>query len=77
MADGIDWLSWHAPYDDPGSSLSRRLALVRGHVTQWLDSTTGPVTVLSACAGDGRDLLGVLSARADRDQVSATLVEMD
>lgn len=33
--------------------------------------------MVSACAGDGRDLLGVLESRADADRVSALLVERD
>ena len=36
-----------------------------------------PVRVVSACAGDGRDLLGVLSGRPDADRVTALLVEHD
>lgn len=27
-----DWYSWHARYDDPGSSLSRRLAWVQDRI---------------------------------------------
>ena len=33
--------------------------------------------VVSACAGDGRDLLGALAGRSDAEQVSALLVEYD
>jgi hypothetical protein len=33
--------------------------------------------VLSVCAGDGRDLLGVLAEREDRRRVAATLLEYD
>ena len=43
-------------------------------------STTAPVkplTVVSACAGQGHDLLGVLSTRADASRVRATLLEYD
>lgn len=35
------------------------------------------MTVVSVCAGDGRDLLGALAGRADAGRVSATLVELD
>jgi hypothetical protein len=35
------------------------------------------VTVLSSCAGDGRDLIGVLQGRPDRARVRGTLVETD
>ncbi len=73
-----DWVAWHAAYGDPGSSLPRRLAVVRSEIGRWLDETAPrPVTVLSLCAGDGRDLLGALAGRADGGRVSATLVELD
>jgi hypothetical protein len=36
-----------------------------------------PVTVLSVCAGDGRDVLGVLGCRADAARVQVTLIESD
>jgi hypothetical protein len=75
MANSTDWAAWHSPYDDPTSPLSRRLAVVRGHISDWLDATSGPVTVVSACAGDGHDLIGVLESRADAKRVTATLVE--
>ncbi|GAB3257411.1 class I SAM-dependent methyltransferase [Kineosporia babensis] len=43
-----------------------------------LDAAAGrELTALSLCAGDGRDLIGVLSARPDADRVRATLVEID
>ncbi len=32
--------------------------------------------MLSLCAGDGRDVIGVLQSRPDTDRVSATLVEV-
>ena len=73
-----DWQAWHEPYADPASPLSRRLAVVQRHVGAWLEARGGaPARVLSLCAGDGRDLLGVLRDRGDRDAVDATLVELD
>lgn len=72
-----DWSKWHAPYDDPGSPLAGRLAVVQRHIEDWLDETPGAVRVLSACAGDGRDLLGVLGRRDDARRVTAELVELD
>jgi len=58
--------------------LSQRLEAVRAHIGRRLDeSAPHPVRVISACAGDGRDLLGVLSTRADADRVTALLVEYD
>lgn len=73
-----DWRAWHGDYADPGSPLSHRLAVVQAQIDGWLDDTAPrPVTVTSICAGDGRDLLGVLTSRSDADRVSATLVEAD
>ena len=74
-----DWLSWHEAYDDPSGSLARRLEVVKGRLTQALDGVTGrdPV-LLSLCAGDGRDVLGVLSARTATPQVAtAVLIERE
>lgn len=73
-----DWVAWHSDYEDPGSRLSQRLAVVQEHVDRWLTETApGDVTVLSFCAGDGRDLLEVLDRRSDAGRVSATLLETD
>lgn len=74
-----DWVAWHQPYGDPASSLSKRLAIVQAGIDRFLDQTSGrDVRVVSACAGDGRDLLGVLERRAaDRSRVHGTLVELD
>jgi hypothetical protein len=71
-----DYLSWHDQYDDPDSPLAWRLGVVRRLITEHLDSHDGPQRVLSLCAGDGRDVIGVLRARQDADRVEATLVEV-
>jgi len=71
-----DYERWHARYDDPGSDLSWRLGVVRGHLRDALDGRPGPVRALSLCAGDGRDLLGVLAERDDAARVRAVLVEV-
>lgn len=71
-----DWNEWHVAYDDPQSSLSRRLGVVRQQLATIVDAREpGPVYLLSLCAGDGRDVLPVLACR--RTQVSAVLVEID
>lgn len=78
MRAETDWHDWHRPYDDPDSPLSRRLRLVQEHVDRWLDERPEPaLTVVSACAGQGRDLLGVLAGRPDAARVRATLIEYD
>lgn len=58
-----NWQQWHRSYEDPSSSLSRRLAVVRRHVFDVLQGPhDAPLRVLSLCAGDGRDLLPALTA---------------
>ena len=71
-----NYLSWHDQYDDPDSPLAWRLGVVRRLITEHLDGHDGPQRVLSLCAGDGRDVIGVLQSRPDTDRVSATLVEV-
>jgi hypothetical protein len=74
----MDWKAWHAPYDEPGSPLDRRLRIVQRRIAQWLDENPErPLRVVSACAGQGRDLLEVLACRTDADRVRAVLVELD
>ena len=73
-----DWMEWHDAYSRPGSSLGDRLSTVRARIEQHLEETAPkPVRVISACSGDGRDLLGVLAGRTDAHRVSALLVEYD
>ena len=76
MTDLRDYEEWHRHYDDPDSSLSWRLRRVQAALHAALDRSPGPCRVLSACAGDGRDVIGVLRERADADRVSAVLVEL-
>ncbi|WP_327025170.1 methyltransferase domain-containing protein [Micromonospora sp. NBC_01739] len=78
MDDGKDWYDWHRPYTDPGSPLAHRLRLVQQHIAAWLDQRPDqPLSVLSMCAGQGHDLLGVLASRPDAGRVHATLIEYD
>jgi hypothetical protein len=73
-----DWVEWHRDYDDPGSLLSRRGALVQGHLRAELDrAPAGDMRLISLCAGQGRDVIGVLSGHPRRDDVRARLVELD
>jgi SAM-dependent methyltransferase len=78
VADNKDWVRWHDQYDDPQSSLSQRLEFVRAHVAGALDDAPpGPVSVVSLCAGQGRDVIGVLPDHPRRADVTAVLVELD
>lgn len=73
-----NWVRWHDPYDDPESSLHRRLLLVQQRIREFLDAApAGPLRVLSMCAGQGRDLLGVLPTHPRAADVRAVLVELD
>jgi len=73
-----DWVAWHRDYEDPSSSLSARLRRVRYHLSGALDrAPAGPVSVVSLCAGQGRDLIGVLPGHPRREDVRAVLIEAD
>jgi len=73
-----DCHEWHREYDEPGSPLTIRLALVQRRIRDALDAAPpGPIQVVSACAGQGRDVLGVLVDHPRRDDVRARLVELD
>jgi hypothetical protein len=73
-----DWVRWHEGYDDPASPLNARLALVQRHLSDGLAAAPpGPVSLVSLCAGQGGDVLGVLPAHPRRTDVRAVLVEID
>jgi hypothetical protein len=75
---GKDWVAWHGRYDDPSSGLAQRLRAVQGRIGAALDRVgPGPIRVVSMCAGQGRDLLGVLAEHPRGRDVSARLVELD
>jgi hypothetical protein len=73
-----DWLDWHKPYDDPSSRLSRRLAVVQQRLRETIDTVpAGQIRLISLCAGQGRDVIPVLAGHPRRNDVDATLVELD
>ena len=58
--------------------MDRRLRVVRRLIRAELQRRPrGPVRVLSLCAGDGRDLLGVLATWRHRGEVAGRLVDSD
>jgi hypothetical protein len=67
-----DYVAWHDRYDDPASNQAQRLGTVRRWIRRALDE--GARTLVSACAGDGRDVLGALRPG---DRVTGRLVELD
>jgi hypothetical protein len=73
-----DWVAWHRDYGDPASGLSARLRCVQRHLSRALDEVAaGPVRLVSLCAGQGHDVIGVLPGHRRRADVSAMLVEAD
>ena len=73
-----DWTQWHRDYDDPASLLSRRGEVVQGHLHAELErAPAGDIRLISLCAGQGRDVIGVLTGHPRRDDVRARLVELD
>jgi hypothetical protein len=75
------WVRWHRFYEDPDSPLSLRLRLVQGMVRSFLDAVpddrAGPIRIVSLCAGQGRDVIDVVSTHPRRRDVAALLVELD
>jgi hypothetical protein len=70
-----DWQQWHTGYDDPDSSLSRRLEVVRCYLAEALSEMPEPVRLISLCSGDGRDTIPVVAD--SKKDVDALLVELD
>lgn len=78
MSTGRDWVAWHDAYDDPQTPLARRLVAVQARITEALDQAPpGPLRAVSICAGQGRDLIGVLAEHPRGRDVTARLVELD
>ncbi|MGH9170572.1 MAG: SAM-dependent methyltransferase [Acidimicrobiales bacterium] len=75
---GKDWFAWHEPYEVAASALAVRLGLVQRRIGTALDEApTGPIRVVSLCAGQGRDVIGAVAGHPRRDDVRARLVELD
>jgi hypothetical protein len=76
MAGIRDYDEWHFEYDDPDSDLSWRLRRVQAHICDALERRPGRCRIVSACSGDGRDVIQVLAGRQDADRVRAVLLEL-
>ena len=75
----MDWWEWHRDYDEEGSPLELRTRIVHRHVRAFLDAREPgtPIRIVSICAGQGRELLPVISTHPRRADVRARLVELD
>ena len=59
-----DYQAWHDQYDDPNSALAERLRIVQLRLGELLTARpAGPVRLISMCAGQGRDVFGVILTR--------------
>ena len=73
-----DWHEWHREYDNPQSELAARMRTVQRHVAEVVaQCAPGPVTVVSICGGEGRELIGALQNHPRRLDVRGRLVELD
>jgi len=72
-----DWFEWHERYQTD-DVLQQRLEIVRKYISDSLDAAAeGTIQIVSACSGDGRDLLGVLATHPRAKDVRARLVELN
>jgi hypothetical protein len=77
-ATAIDWYDWHAEYEEPAGTLSHRLATVQQYLRDTLDHLPdGPVRLVGLCAGQGRDIAGVLKDHPRAADVGGRIVELD
>ncbi|WP_152361226.1 class I SAM-dependent methyltransferase family protein [Microlunatus speluncae] len=72
----MDWHQWHQGYQ--GGGLAGRLPLVQDQLRQALTETRpGPIMIISVCAGQGHDVIGVFQDGPRQADVRARLVEWD
>ena len=71
-----DWHEWYEQYEDPTSSLSQRLVVVQRRLREQLGGPQPVASILSLCAGDGRDIMPLLADRPASPPL-LTLVELD
>jgi amino acid adenylation domain-containing protein len=71
----MNWNEWHKYYDNL-PNLQERLRIVREQIAAALDEfQPGLIQIVSICAGDGRDLLGILQNHPRRSDVAALLLD--
>jgi hypothetical protein len=73
-----DWSDWHDEYENPDSELTHRSRLVQEQVVAAVEALPdGPVTIVSICGGQGRELIGALEGHDRRSDVRGRFVELD
>jgi hypothetical protein len=73
-----DYVAWHDEYDRAGSPLHLRLLVVQDLIAAALDELpSGRIRVISMCAGQGRDLIGVARRHRRGGDLTGLLVEAD
>lgn len=72
-----DWIKWHRSYDTSPSMMAR-LELVQLQISSCLTKLTqGSIRIISICAGDGRDIIGVLRSHSRRQDARVHLIELN
>jgi hypothetical protein len=73
-----DWVLWQQLYENPQRVVAQRLLIVQRLIREFLAARAGAeVSVVSVCAGQGRDILGVLADHPDHGSVRGYLVELN
>jgi len=80
--DGIlqidNWSTWHDEYENQDSELNARKRAVQAQVAAIAtDCPPGPVTVVSICGGQAREVIGALENHPRRADVRGRIVELD
>src|SRR5580700_8396928 len=70
-----DWNEWFRSYY-VSPSLQARLRIVREQIRAALNELpSGPIRIISVCAGDGRDLIGAIAGHQRQGDVAAWLLD--
>jgi Putative methyltransferase len=72
------WSSWHDEYEREDSELHLRKSGVQENIAAIVDqSPAGPVTIVSICGGQCREVIGALEGHPRRADIRGRLVELD
>jgi Putative methyltransferase len=80
--DGIlsikDWSAWHDEYEREGSELHLRKSGVQRNIAEIVTQCPpGPVTIVSICGGQCREVIGALENHQRSGDIQGRLVELD